>query len=112
MEEIKDWLKIIEKGLLTLQESTSRLMQLSKDTNTDMEIVCLRSNRLKQDDVKLFNRLFSKVNSIKSEANSSNNELVISVQNFYSGFFECVEKSYEYFCHNMHNTFPYFLAKH
>ncbi|KAF3627741.1 hypothetical protein FXO37_29706 [Capsicum annuum] len=111
IQELKEWLKAIKKGLVDLWQSTTRLIQLSKKMSTDMDKVRLSLDDLKLKDVKMFNRLFARVDTIKSKTSSSNNELAISVQNFYSSFTKKVEKSYEHFCTNMHNTLTYFLEK-
>lgn len=87
-------------------------MQRRKDTNSDISKVQLTIERFKQEkSIKLFSKVFSHLDSLKTKANSSNTDLAISVQNSYSFFPKNVRKSYEWFYHNMQNTLTYFLAK-
>ncbi|KAF3629470.1 hypothetical protein FXO37_28926 [Capsicum annuum] len=74
-EEFKDQLKAIEEGLMVLQESNTRLLQLGIDVGK----VYLTFDQLKQEGVKLFNRFFDRIESIMTQSNYSNNELAISV---------------------------------
>lgn len=60
----------------------------------------------------MFNQIYKQVDSIKAEANSSHNELAISMQNSNSSFSKTVKRSCGCFYHNMHNTLTYFLKKH
>lgn len=58
----------------------------------------------------MFNKIFQKVDTIKSDTYSSFNELTISLQNSYSNFTKSVEKFYDWFCTNMHNMLTCLLA--
>lgn len=110
IKELKDPFKAIE-GLVDLQESTTRLLQLSEETRTDTGKVCLSLDGLKEKGTKLFNRIFAKMDTIKAETISSNNVLIIFVKNSYSSFTKSLDKSYDHFYHNMQNTLTYLLAK-
>lgn len=81
----------------------SKILQLRKDTSTEVGKMHLYLDGLKQEGVKIFNKLFKQVDSINSKANSSHKELVILVQKSYSNFFKNMERSYERFRHNIHN---------
>lgn len=78
----------------------SKILQLRKDTSTEVGKMHLYLDGLKQEGVKIFNKLFKQVDS---KANSSHKELVILVQKSYSNFFKNMERSYERFRHNIHN---------
>lgn len=65
LEEIKDQFKTIDEGLILLQESTTRLLQLGKDTNSDVGKVRLSIDIFKQVGIKIFNKMFDRVESIK-----------------------------------------------
>lgn len=97
-------LKVTEEGLLHLYESTTTLLQLGKETSTDVGKVCLTFDVSKKEGVKLFIRLFSRVDSIKFQTNSSKNVISISFQNSQSNLSKNVEKFYENFYQNIHDT--------
>lgn len=111
VEEFKKRVISLEEGMLVLQDSTNKLLQLSNDTSTNMLKMHVPIDGIKQKRVKIFNRLFKQVHSIKSEANSSNNEFVVLFHTSYFKFSKYMECSYERFFHNMHNTLTYFLKK-
>lgn len=96
---------------MLLQESTSKLLDLEKSINTDIGMVRLTLDGFKLEGIKLFTRVFTHIDSLKSQVNFSNDDLVISVRNSYFYFFINVEKSYDKFWHNMHKSLTYFLAK-
>lgn len=90
---------------MSLQESFTKFKQ-QKDTNIDKGKVHVVLDSMKQEGVKIFNKLFKKVYSIKIEANSSQNKLNISMQNSYSNFSKNMEHSNKCFCHNMYILSP------
>lgn len=53
-KKLKDRMKIIEEGVLMLQESTSKLFQLGMDTNFDIIKVRLAIYGFNQESIKLF----------------------------------------------------------
>lgn len=105
IEEMKERLHDIEESLMSLQESVSKLIQLGKDTSTDIRMVHCVLDNLKKG-VKIFNKVFKQVDSIKIEVKYSHNELAISMQKSYSNFSKNVERSYERFCHKYIISFP------
>ncbi|KAF3652469.1 putative uroporphyrinogen decarboxylase, chloroplastic-like [Capsicum annuum] len=111
LKNIKDRFKAVKKGVMLLQESTFKLLDLKKSTSTDIGMVQLALGEFKHEGIKLLTRVFTRINSFKSQVLSSNDDLAISVQNSYSSFFKIVEKSYDTFYHNMHNTLTFFLKK-
>lgn len=54
LEEIKDRFKAVEEGVILLQESTSKLLNLGKSTSTDIGVVRLALDGFKQEGIKLF----------------------------------------------------------
>lgn len=71
IEEIKDRLTAIYEGIDSIKESTAMLLQLSKETSTDIGKVRLSFNGFKQEGAKFFNIMFSQVDSINSKSSSS-----------------------------------------
>lgn len=45
VEEIQEFLKSIEEGMIGIQESTNKLLQLDKDTRTNVGKVCLQTGK-------------------------------------------------------------------
>lgn len=76
LEKLRDRMKTIEEGLMLLQESTSKLLKLGKDTRNDVSRVSMAIDRLKQEGVKLLFKVFLHVESLKTKVNSSNNDLL------------------------------------
>ncbi|KAF3649998.1 hypothetical protein FXO37_18694 [Capsicum annuum] len=111
LEELKDHFKAIAKGVILLQESISKLLDIGKSTSPDIRSMQQAFDGIKQEVIKLFTRVFTHMDSLKSQGDSSNDDFAIFAQNSYSFFFKNVEKSYEKFFHNFHNTLTYFLAK-
>ncbi|KAF3621956.1 hypothetical protein FXO38_31583 [Capsicum annuum] len=104
IEELKDRITATKEGIVSLQELISKLLQLSKETSIKIGKVRLSLDYFKQEGVKLLNRMFAHVETIKLEIFFSSNKLTISVQNSFSSFTKSVGKSYEWFCTNMPNT--------
>ncbi|KAF3683484.1 hypothetical protein FXO37_01798 [Capsicum annuum] len=91
LEEIKDRLKSIEEIVMLIQELTSKLMDLGKSTSTDIGVVRLALNGFKQEGIKLFTRVFTRMDSLKSQVTFFNDDSIVFVQNSYSSFFKNVE---------------------
>lgn len=68
MEKVKEHLRGLEKRQVILQESIAKLAQIGKDTNTNVGKVHIIFDSLKQE-IKLLNKSFKQVESIKIEAN-------------------------------------------
>jgi len=96
---------------MVIQDCLNKNLQHSKDTSTDVRKIKLAIEDLKKEGVKTVNRLIKQVNSIKAGADSSHNELAVSVQTSYSNFSKDVERSYDTFCRNILNTLKYFLVR-
>lgn len=111
MEELKDRIKLIEEGIILIQESNSKILQLGKDTCTDVGKVRMTIDGFKKEGIRQFTKLFSHMESLKTKTNSSNNDLAISIKNSYFSISKNIEQSYECFYHNMHNTLRYYLKK-
>lgn len=69
-----------------LQESTTKMMTLGKGTSNNIENVGLTIDGLKQESINLFTKVFTRIESLKTNVNSSNNDLEIFVQISYSSF--------------------------
>ncbi|KAF3653475.1 hypothetical protein FXO38_13248 [Capsicum annuum] len=65
LKELKQWFKSIEKGIIKLQESSTKLLDLGKSTSFDISVVRLGLDGLKQEGVKLFSRVLSHMDSLK-----------------------------------------------
>lgn len=92
-----------------MQESAGKILQLSKDTNTDVGKLHISMDGLKRG-VQTVNNLIKQVDSFKTGANSSQTTLAVSVHTSYSNFARNVERSYNRFCDNVTNTLNYFLG--
>ncbi|KAG5608959.1 hypothetical protein H5410_020240 [Solanum commersonii] len=109
--DIKTRLTSLESNVMVMQECLNKILQHSKDTSTDVGKIKLAVEDFKKEGVKTVNRLIKQVDSIKAGADSSHNELVVSVQTSYSNLSKDVERSYDSFCRNILNTFKYFLGR-
>ncbi|KAF3617920.1 hypothetical protein FXO38_33707 [Capsicum annuum] len=79
LQEFKQHFKAIKERIIQLQESTAKIIDLGKSTNFDISVVRLGLNKLKQEGVKLFSRVLSRMDSLKSQVSSSNDDLVICI---------------------------------
>ncbi|KAF3641605.1 hypothetical protein FXO38_03906 [Capsicum annuum] len=111
LKELKHKFKDIEEGIMQLQESSTKLLDLVNSIISEIIMVRLGLDGLKQEGDKLFAQVLSRMDSLKSLVSSSNDDLAIFVQNSYSSFVKNIKKSYGEFCQNMHNTLTYFLVK-
>ena len=75
-------IKIIPDGLESymkvLQKTLGKVLQLHKDSNIDIEKLQIEIGRLKKDDSCSINTIMKEVNSIKTGADSNNNQLAVT----------------------------------
>ncbi|KAF3630249.1 hypothetical protein FXO37_28537 [Capsicum annuum] len=79
LEELKQRFKVAEKGIMQLQESTSKLLDLKKSMSSNISVVPLGLNGLKQEGVKLFSRVPSCMDSLKSQVSPLNDDMDVFV---------------------------------
>lgn len=94
-----------------MQKTLKKILQLSKDSSTDLGKLRIEVEHLKTEGVHSVNKLIQQVKSFSAGVNASNNELAVSVQTGYSTFSQNTEKSYYNFCHSVINTLKYFLRR-
>ncbi|KAH0723716.1 hypothetical protein KY289_006760 [Solanum tuberosum] len=109
-EHIKVRLAGLETHKQVLQDTLGRVLQLHKDSSTDVGKLRLEVGGLKKDVIRSVNTILKKVNSIKTGADSAHNKLVVSMHTSYSTLSKTVERSLNTFCKNVLNTLKYFLG--
>ncbi|KAG5619627.1 hypothetical protein H5410_004845 [Solanum commersonii] len=83
-----------------LQDTLGKVLQLHKDSSTDV-------GKLRLEAIRSVNTILKEVNSIKTGADSVHNELDVTVHTSYSNFSKNVERTYDSFCRNVINTLKY-----
>lgn len=73
----------------------------TQGSSTDIGKLRLEVEGLKKDDIRLANTILKKVKSIKTGADSSHNELVVTMHTSYSNFSKNVELTYKTFYRNV-----------
>lgn len=81
--DIKASLSSLTSIMQGIQETLAKILQLSKDCNIDLGKLCMDVDELKKEGVCSVNELIKKVDSLNMIVNSSNNDLVVSLQNAY-----------------------------
>lgn len=76
LEDLKDHFTDIKKVVMLFQESTSKVLDLGKSTNTEIGSIRLALDGFKQEDIKPFTRVFTRMDFLKSQVNSSNDILL------------------------------------
>ena len=82
-EEVKTRLLAVERNLETLHDSVENVFRLQIDSSTDIGKLPIAMTGIKQEGISTLNRLIKKVESLKRGVNSSNNDLVVTVQTSY-----------------------------
>ncbi|KAH0752137.1 hypothetical protein KY285_005285 [Solanum tuberosum] len=103
-EHIKVRLAGLETHKQVLQDTLGRVLQLHKDSSTDVGKLRLEVGGLKKDVIRSVNTILKKVNSIKTGADSAHNKLVVLMHTSYSTLSKTVERSLNTFCKNVLNT--------
>uniref|UniRef100_M1DBF2 Uncharacterized protein n=1 Tax=Solanum tuberosum TaxID=4113 RepID=M1DBF2_SOLTU len=108
-EHIKVRLAGLESHMQVIQDTLGRVLQLHKDSSTDVGKLRLEVERLKKDVIRSVNTILKEINSIKIGADFAHSELAISVHTSYSTFSKTVEHSFNTLCRNVLNTevFPW-----
>ncbi|KAF3614425.1 hypothetical protein FXO38_35398 [Capsicum annuum] len=93
-KKVKQWFKLIKEGIMQLEESTTKLLEIGKSESSDISVVQMGLDGLKQVGVNIFSQVLSCMHSLKSQVSSLNDDLDSCVQTSYSSFVKNVEKSY------------------
>ncbi|KAL3324405.1 hypothetical protein AABB24_038519 [Solanum stoloniferum] len=109
-KHIKVRLVGLETHMQVLHDTLGMVLQLHKDSSTDVGKLCPEVGELKKDVIRSVNTILKEVNSIKTGADSAHNELVVSMHTSYSTFSKTIEHSLNTFCRNVLNTLKYFLG--
>ncbi|KAH0719077.1 hypothetical protein KY290_012743 [Solanum tuberosum] len=108
---IKVRLDGLESHMQVLQDTIGKVLQLHKDSSTDVGKLRLEVEGLKKQAIRYVNTILKEVNSIKTGADSAHNELDAIVHTSYSNFSKNVERTYDSFCRNVLNTLKYLLGR-
>lgn len=109
-EELKIRMVMLESTMHAMQDTIGKVLQLSKDTRTNVGKLHIAMDGVKLEDVRSFNKLLEQIDSLKIGADSSNNDLTVSVNTSYSNFSKNVNHSYNCFYRNILKTLKYFLG--
>ncbi|KAG5577878.1 hypothetical protein H5410_058012 [Solanum commersonii] len=109
-EHIKVRLAGLESHMQVIQDTLGRVLQLHKDSSTNVGKLRLEVGGLKKDAIRSVNTILKEDNSIKTGADYAHSKLAISVHTSYSTFSKIVERSLNTFCRNVLNTLKYFLG--
>lgn len=110
--EIKERLSALEDGMQHMQEKMDKILQLSKDTGTDVGKLQISMDSIQQQGIKTVNKLINRVvDSLNHGAGSSQIDLAVTIQTSYSNLAPNDERSYNEFSKRV-NTLKYFLATH
>lgn len=101
---IKVRLDGLETHMQVLQDTLGKVLQLHKDSSTDVGKLRLEVEGLKKEAIRSVNTILKEVNSIKMGADSAHNELAVTVHTSYSNFSKNVEHSYDNSYGNVLNT--------
>lgn len=93
-----------------LQDTLGKVLQLHKDSSTDVGKLRLEVEGLKKEAIRSVITILKEVNSIKFGVDSAYNELAVTVHTSYSNFSKNVERTYNTFYRNVLNTLKYFLG--
>ncbi|KAH0712803.1 hypothetical protein KY290_008378 [Solanum tuberosum] len=109
-EHIKVRLAGLESHIQVIQDTLGGVLQLHKDSSTDVGKLRLELGGLKKDVIRSVNTILKELNSIKTGVDSAHSKLAISVHTSYSTFSKTVERSLNTFCGNVLDTLKYFLG--
>lgn len=100
----------LESHMQVLHDTLGRVLQLHKDSSTDVWKLRLVVGGLKKNSISSINTILKKVNFIKNRADSVHNELAMNTTK--STFSMTIEHSLNTLCTNVLNTLKYFLCDH
>lgn len=82
--EIKERLSALEVGMQHMKEKLDKVLQLLKDTSTDVEKLRISMDSIQQEGIKTVNKLINRVDTLNHGAGSSQTDLAVTIQTSYS----------------------------
>uniref|UniRef100_M1DWK4 Uncharacterized protein n=1 Tax=Solanum tuberosum TaxID=4113 RepID=M1DWK4_SOLTU len=98
-------------GMQNTQEKMDKILQLPKDTGTNVGKLRISMDSIHQQEGIKTNKLINRVDSLNHGASSSQTELAVTIQTSYSNLSWNIERSNNSFAGRIINTLKYFFSK-